>query len=173
MQEWDNLHTEIANLDTEHRELLSCLSATENSLEMLKSKNEFAFEKVDNKFKDRSRSAVLIRRRANDLKKEFENFNCNIKDNCKLKKNKKDLLTSTLENIDKEKGPFKAHFDQVLDSFKLERTVYHSGALIRNDVNNLTKLENIKKLCNVFKPREIVLSGGSKKTLVAMNYHSF
>ena len=73
-------------------------------------------------------------------------------------------MTSNLENIDKEKGPFKAHFDQVLDSFILERTVYHSGALIRNNVNKLTKLENIKKLCNVFKPRKIVFSGGSKKT---------
>ena len=89
MQEPDNLHTEIANLDTEHSELLSCLSATENSLEMLKSKNEFAFDKVDNKFKDRSRNAILIRRRANNLKKKIENFNCKIKDNCRLQKTKK------------------------------------------------------------------------------------
>ena len=41
--------------------------------------------------------------------------------------------------------------------------MYHSGALIGNDVNKLVKKENIKKLCRVFKPREIILNNGQKQ----------
>ena len=55
------------------------------------------------------------------------------------------------------------NLDDVLDSLKLERTVYHSGGLIGNDVNKLVKRENINKLCHVFKPREVMLNNGQKQ----------
>ena len=32
------------------------------------------------------------------------------------------------------KGPFKSRFDDCMDSLKLKRQVYHSGALVRNDI---------------------------------------
>ena len=141
----------------------SCLSAAENSLEILKSENIFAFEKDNNKFRDKSKNAVLIRKRANELKKDIEKVGKNIKDNEKLEKDKHVTLANILENINRHKGPFKTKFDEVSDSFKLERTVYHSGALVDNDVNKLTKTENITKLCNIFKPMEIQLSNGTMK----------
>ena len=60
------------------------------------------------------------------------------------------------------KGPSK-RLDDVLDSLQLERTMYYSGALIGNDVNKLVKKENIKKLCHVFKPREVMLNNRQKQ----------
>ena len=60
----------------------------------------------------------------------------------------------------KRKVLSKKNLDDVLDSLQLERTVYHSGALIGNDVNKLVKKENIKKLCHVFEPKEVMLNNG-------------
>ena len=42
--------------------------------------------------------------------------------------------------------------------------MYHSGALVGNDVNKVTKTENISKICDVFKPKTVTLSSGIKKT---------
>ena len=44
----------------------------------------------------------------------------------------------------------------------LERQVYHSSAVVGNDVNKLTKTANIKNLSNVFKPAIIQLQNGSQ-----------
>ena len=41
----------------------------------------------------------------------------------------------------------------------LERQVYHSGAIVGNDVNKLTETANIKKLSNVFKPAKWFTKG--------------
>ena len=163
LQDRDNCFSELTNLTAEQNELKSCLSAAENSLEVLKSGNIFAFEKDKNKFRDKSKDEVLIRKRANELKKDIERVGKNIKDNEKLEKDKHVTLASILENINKHKGPFKTKFDEVSDSFKSEKTVYHSGALAGNDVNKLTKTENITKLCNIFKPMKIQLSNGTMK----------
>ena len=47
----------------------------------------------------------------------------------------------------------------------MERTVYHLGALVGNDIDKLTKSENIDKICNIFKQREIGLKdNGIKQT---------
>ena len=47
---------------------------------MLKSKNEFAFEKDAGRFKDKSRDAISIRKQATDLKKETDRFISRIKE---------------------------------------------------------------------------------------------
>ena len=51
----------------------------------------------------------------------------------------------------------------IIDNMNLERQVYHSGAVVGNDVNKLTKTANIKNLSNVFKPAIIQLQNGSQK----------
>ena len=124
--------------------------ATENSPEILQTNDGFAFEKLNGKFKDKSTDAILIWKHSNELKKEVDKFKNDLKENERQQKERKVTLAEHLENIDKCKGPFKAEFDRVTDSFKLERAAYHSGALVGNDVNKLTKTVNIKKLCNVF-----------------------
>ena len=69
LQDRDNCFSELTNLTAEQNELKSCLSAAENSLEILKSENIFAFEKDNNKFRDKSKDAVLIRKRQTNSKK--------------------------------------------------------------------------------------------------------
>ena len=48
---------------------------------MLRSKNEFAFRKENNKFSEKSKEAVIVRKRASELKTEIEKLNNKIKEN--------------------------------------------------------------------------------------------
>ena len=59
------------------------------------------------------------------------------------------------------KGPFKKNLDMILDTVKLKRAVYHSGALIGNDVHKLTRKAQIKSLASAFKPKSINLLDGT------------
>ena len=154
----DKIYSELDELFHENSSLSSRQMASENSLKMLKSNNEFAFEKDNNKFKDKSKDAISIRKRATELKRTIDKLANDIKENEKQQKFNEENLKDTLDQVDKEKEPFKTELDTVLDSFKLERTVYHSGALIGKDVDKLTKPENINKICNIFRPRSIVLA---------------
>ena len=113
----DNCSEDLQNLEIEHDELVSCLSATENGLEMLKLNNESAFEMDCNRFKGKSKDAVLIRKRSSELRKDIGKLNNSMKHNLAHQKTKKAALASTLESINKDKGPFKTQFDKVLDSF--------------------------------------------------------
>ena len=51
----------------------------------------------------------------------------------------------------------------VMDEMNLQCQAYHSGSLVGNDVHKLTKLKNISKISNVFKPISIQLSCGEFK----------
>ena len=97
----DNMHNMLDKLEEENNQLSSCLMASENSLEMLKSKNEFAFEKDAGRFKDISRDVISIRKQATDLKKETDRFISRIKEIEKEEKNTKDKLNEILGTIDK------------------------------------------------------------------------
>ena len=44
----------------------------------------------------------------------------------------------------------------------LKRRVYHSGSLVGNDVNKLTKPQNIRNISNIFKPKRIDMKKGKK-----------
>ena len=63
----DSCCTQIANLESQQNDLQSSLLATENSLETLKTNNGFAFEKLNGRFKDKSKDAILIRKHGNEL----------------------------------------------------------------------------------------------------------
>ena len=74
---------------------------------------------------------------------------------------------SQYETVQKQfnvtKGLFQTRFCNVMDEMKLQRQVYHSGALVGNDVNKLTKNENITKISRVFTPSLVKVSDGSDK----------
>ena len=57
----------------------------------------------------------------------------------------RDLKIST----ESETGPFMKDFRQVMDKLKLERQVYHSGAIVRNDVRKLSQRNNMAKIANI------------------------
>ena len=63
-----------------------------------------------------------------------------------------------------EKGPYQTEFDNVIESFKVKRQIYHSGTLVRNDVDKLfgdNSRQSIPKLANVFKPSKAALADGA------------
>ena len=63
----------------------------EKSSEMLRSKNESAFRKENNKFGEKSKEAIIVRKGASELKKEIEKLNNKIKENEKIRKIKEQL----------------------------------------------------------------------------------
>ena len=143
----DSCCTQIANLESQQNDLQSSLLATENSLEILKTNNSFAFEKLNGGFKDKSKDAILIRKHGNELKKKVDKFEKDLKENEKQQKDKKLTLTEHLEISVRVLS--RQNLTRVTHSFKLERTVSHPGALVGNDVNKLTKSASIKRWCNV------------------------
>ena len=64
------------------------------------------------------------------------------------------------ENFEKEIACFQKRFDSVLDSMGLQRKVYHSGAIVGDDVHRLTEKNNIFKISQAFPPKKIKLSSG-------------
>ena len=64
-----NLCDELDSLKQKHDELFTNLQNLDNSSEMLRSKNESAFRKENNKFSEKSKEAVIGRKRTSELKK--------------------------------------------------------------------------------------------------------
>ena len=65
--------------------------------------------------------------------------------------------------FEKEKGCFQKCLDSVLDSMDLQRKVYHSGAVVSDDVHRLTEKKNIRNISQVFAPKKIKLCSGEAK----------
>ena len=85
----DSCCSQIANLESQQNDLQSSLLATENSLEILKTNNGFAFEKLNGRFKDKSKDAILIRKHGNELKKRSTKRSTNLKRISRRMKNSK------------------------------------------------------------------------------------
>ena len=84
--------------------------------------------------------------------------------------NKCNRLKKELKNvekkIEKERGPFKERFDTFMNNLKLKRQIYHSGAMVGNDIDKIyskENQENINKFSNMFTPILVKLLDGSKK----------
>ena len=59
-----------------------------------------------------------------------------------------------MKNVEKTEGHFYSHdIHDVMHELALKRVVYHSGALIGNDVRKTLRPENILKFASVFEPR--------------------
>ncbi len=56
---------------------------------------------------------------------------------------KQSKLEKVETELDKIKGPFQTDLDCFLNSMKLKRAAYHSGALIGPDVKKLVTIKNI------------------------------
>ena len=48
-------------------------------------------------------------------------------------------LKSLLDKLETTKGPFKTKFDDTMNSMKLNRHIYHKGALNGNDIAKLSR----------------------------------
>ena len=77
------------------------------------------------------------------------------------------VTQASSENLQKDfnekRGIFQTRLCNAMDNMKLQRQVYHSSALVGNDVHKLTKNENISDISTVFKPLLIKLSDDLEK----------
>ena len=71
-------------------------------------------------------------------------------------------LEHMLADVEKEKGPFKVKFDEVMNSLKLKRVVYHSGALIGPDMYKTVQPQAIQLFGSIFEPIEIETKSGKQ-----------
>ncbi|XP_072039374.1 uncharacterized protein [Amphiura filiformis] len=119
-------------------------------------KERAIFFKPDKKGRlNNSDIAVGVRERFAQLGKEKDAL---LKEKEKLEKSLKaqeNKLSKVLAELDNIKGPFKTRVDDLLDSMKLKRAAYHSGALIGPDVKKLIENTNILKFSKVFEPIEL------------------
>ena len=125
---------------------------TERKKEIIRDRASFFKPDPRTKKLPMSDLAVTTREKFKRLGKEKEGY---IKDKSNHEKKldaQEKKLTKVLEELDKVKGPFKTRFDNLLDSMKLKRAAYHSGALIGPDVKKLVMTENIRKFGKVFRP---------------------
>ena len=60
--------------------------------------------------------------------------------------------TNLQKDFNEKRGIFQTKFCNVMDNMKLQCQVYHSGALVGNDVHKSTKHESISNISTVFKP---------------------
>lgn len=82
----------------------------------------------------------------------------------KLLQVKENEFKDAIEHLEKSRGPFYTKFVTAIDSFKLERQVYHKGAIVGNDVDKIFRPQNTKKLCRIFRATNIPLIDGSLET---------
>ena len=124
----------------------------EKKKEIVKERAQF-FNKKHSSYK--SDIAKGVRDRFAKLGKEKDGLE---KDKEKLEKalkKKETKLENAIKELEKIRGPFKERLDKLLDSLRLKRAAYHSGALIGPDVKKLVTKGNISKFGEVFRPIEL------------------
>ena len=108
--------------------------------------------KTNKVYADKSREAIDHRKSVTEIRQQSKPLLEQVKEIKMVKADfemKLKILRETLETI---MGPFKKKIQYVLDGLKLERQVYHSGALVGNDVKKIMKKAVIKELNACFKP---------------------
>ena len=122
--------------------------------------------KDNGKLKDHSAPAKEIRKQVNTIMKEVKQMDEKIKTLNKTINAKTSELKELDKFIDNVKGPFKTKFDDLMNALKLKRQVYHSGALVGNDMDKIygkTHRKNIIEFANVFTPVQIRLQDATER----------
>ena len=122
--------------------------------------------KDNGKLKDHSAPAKEIRKQVNTIMKEVKQMDEKIKTLNKTINAKTCELKELDKFIDNVKGPFKTKFDDLMNALKLKRQLYHSGALVGNDMDKIygkTHRKNIIKFANVFTPVQIRLQDATER----------
>lgn len=97
-----------------------------------------------------------------ELKEEVKFFKSELKDNGREKIQVEEQITILVKQIDNDNGPFLESFHMLMDDLALKRVVYHSGALIGNDVKKTIRPLNIDKFAALFEPRDFQTANGVK-----------
>ena len=100
----------------------------------LEAENPEHFVKENGKLKNHSSEAKATRKQASVISKEIKDLEEEVRNLKKTINAKNNELKELDKSIDDIKGPFKAKFDDLMDSLRLKRQVYHTGALVGNDI---------------------------------------
>ena len=158
--------TEIKNTKMEVDEMNKQLSTLQKQKVDIEIEHPEHFVKENGKLKDHNLNAKATRKRINLISKEIKQLEEKGKTFNKIVSIKTAELKQIDQFIDNIKGPFKTKFDDLMDSLKLKRQVYHSNALLGNDIEKLygkSYWNNLVKFSNVFTPITIQLSDGTSK----------
>ena len=146
------LHKQIEKCDEQIQHLEDAVSTINgNAAELIAEKPEY-HEKINKTYIDKSRDAIDHRKTVNEIKAQAKPLLEQIKE-IKLVRVSFEKALEKLEKDIKEKiGPFLQKIRNVLDDLHLQRQVYHSGAIVGNDINKVMKPDVIKKLNKCFAP---------------------
>ena len=129
-------------------------------------KHEFELEKNGRCYAHNSTEARKLQKEHKEHLKEIKELE-NIGENCeKSYRYAKQILKQLKKTSEIKVDYFKQRFCDVIDKVNLERQVYHSGAIVGNDVNKLTKTANMKNF-----PMFSSLQSFSCKMVHKRNFH--
>ena len=109
--------------------------------------------------------AVKAREKARELKKGRAEQQHQAKRHQDQLKAAREQLTAIIAKINNLKGPFQKNLDGVLERMNLKRQVYHTEALVGNDIAKILHLENTGKIVTCFKPLGVNRQNGEHKVV--------
>ena len=129
-----------------------------------RAKAEFQQDLADSQhmLQELNQNRAMNRDQISELKEEIKFFKDELKSNKQEQSQAADILADLVKDVEEDKGPYLEDFHKLMDDLALKRVVYHSGALIGNDVKKTLRPENIVKFANVFKPRVFETETGPK-----------
>ncbi|XP_072044374.1 uncharacterized protein [Amphiura filiformis] len=124
----------------------------ERKKDIIKDRAAFFKKNSSGRFVNNSELAAGVRNQYSKLDTEKASLIKEKEKHQKQLKASESKLDKVMAELQKVKGPFKTKLDGLLDSLKLKRAAYHSGALIGPDVKKLVTKQNIPKFGEVFTP---------------------
>ena len=161
-----SLVSEIADLTNQIQHTESEITTLEENRIDVKTSYPQHFEKQNGKSLPQNQEAKACRQQFSVLTKQLSENKSELKRQTKLKISKENELKELDKYISQIKGPFKTKFDNLMDSLNLKRQVYHSGALVANDIDRIygnSGRKNLDKIADIFRPTTIQLLSGDNK----------
>ena len=131
------LVSEISDLTNQIQHTESEITTLEENRIDVKTSYLQHFEKQNGKSLPQNQEAKACCQQFSVLTKQLSENKSELKRQTKLKISKENELKELDKYISQIKGPFKTKFDNLMDSLNLKRQVYHSGALVGNDIDRI------------------------------------
>ena len=157
--------SEIADLTNQIQHTESEITTLEENRIDVKTSYPQHFEKQNGKSLPQNQEAKACHQQFIELTKQLSENKSELKRPTKLKISKANELKELDKHISQIKGPLKTKFDNLMDSPNLKRQVYHSRALVGNDIDRIygnSGRKNLNKIADIFRPTTIQLLNGDK-----------
>ena len=164
LQKIDSAEENIKNLE----DAIDTINASAN--EVIEENPEFHQKDETHTFLNKTREAIDQRKKVQEIRAEIKPLTDQLKELKMVKRESKIELKKLMEEMESVMGPFQQKLRKVLDDLKLQRQVYHSGALVGNDIKKNIKADVVKKLIAGFKPIKVSSINGG---LALFSSHSF